>query len=688
MIRYDGRKLIAKDLYYQHSPDKLIRTEIATLIGLMAQKPRDTSLPEPELFANYIERTEALLRELHFSMQRPWFEDWDIKSGTMPSEDPFAKPASLREPIFYGGESAYPFQYRDFARLKYCADNEWLETNRGFQIEEAVQFVDALGKFQERRVIEHAQHLSNVSPELWTTLPCFTFTAQDVADCSGIAIDKVELVLDAFTCPPNESNLSFAALSDFNITNAFPILRMEEDGYVLLQYYSLLEAMYESPFFWMVADKSYSTAALTNRGLFTEAFVAQRLEAVFGKSRVLRNIDVYVGKNRLSEADALVLFGDRAIVVQAKSKRLTIEARKGNDQQLKDDFKKAIQDAYDQAVHCSDALTSDGFRLVDKNGMEVELKERPRAVFPICVVSDHYPALAFQARQFLKTTIAASLQAPLVTDIFAFDAIAEMLNTPLQFINYLTLRSRFSDKLMVPNELTTLGFHLTQNMWIDNKFDFVSLDETLASHLDVAMLSRRDGAPGDRIPRGILTRYDGLKIGQIIEEIESAGSPQLTDLGLVLLQLGSKTARYLSAGVDRIIRDAQRDGKLHNFSTVPSDGLLGLTFHCSDLPGSIARERLLLHCEMRKYDTKSNGWLGLSLAASTGGIQAAVAVKGEWHVDASMDALMSKWPRRPPAPIALLATGAPKVGRNEPCPCGSGKKYKKCCMSRITVTPA
>jgi hypothetical protein len=23
----------------------------------------------------------------------------------------------------------------------------------------------------------------------------------------------------------------------------------------------------------------------------------------------------------------------------------------------------------------------------------------------------------------------------------------------------------------------------------------------------------------------------------------------------------------------------------------------------------------------------------------------------------------------------------PKVGRNEPCPCGSGKKYKHCCMS-------
>jgi hypothetical protein len=24
-----------------------------------------------------------------------------------------------------------------------------------------------------------------------------------------------------------------------------------------------------------------------------------------------------------------------------------------------------------------------------------------------------------------------------------------------------------------------------------------------------------------------------------------------------------------------------------------------------------------------------------------------------------------------------------KVGRNDPCPCGSGKKYKKCCMNSL-----
>ncbi|NOX55593.1 MAG: hypothetical protein GXP27_14370 [Planctomycetes bacterium] len=38
---------------------------------------------------------------------------------------------------------------------------------------------------------------------------------------------------------------------------------------------------------------------------------------------------------------------------------------------------------------------------------------------------------------------------------------------------------------------------------------------------------------------------------------------------------------------------------------------------------------------------------------------------------------------RPPVPApALVPTvrnEAPRVGRNDPCPCGSGKKHKKCC---------
>jgi uncharacterized protein YecA (UPF0149 family) len=33
------------------------------------------------------------------------------------------------------------------------------------------------------------------------------------------------------------------------------------------------------------------------------------------------------------------------------------------------------------------------------------------------------------------------------------------------------------------------------------------------------------------------------------------------------------------------------------------------------------------------------------------------------------------------APVETYMRATPKVGRNEACPCGSGKKYKKCCMA-------
>lgn len=39
----------------------------------------------------------------------------------------------------------------------------------------------------------------------------------------------------------------------------------------------------------------------------------------------------------------------------------------------------------------------------------------------------------------------------------------------------------------------------------------------------------------------------------------------------------------------------------------------------------------------------------------------------------------SDWPEKPAHSIGTVVRDTPKVGRNDPCPCGSGKKFKKCC---------
>ncbi|GIR63594.1 MAG: hypothetical protein CM15mP68_2600 [Pseudomonadota bacterium] len=40
---------------------------------------------------------------------------------------------------------------------------------------------------------------------------------------------------------------------------------------------------------------------------------------------------------------------------------------------------------------------------------------------------------------------------------------------------------------------------------------------------------------------------------------------------------------------------------------------------------------------------------------------------------------VSPIPRRRPGKPAPFVRDNRKVGRNEPCPCGSGKKFKQCC---------
>jgi preprotein translocase subunit SecA len=59
-----------------------------------------------------------------------------------------------------------------------------------------------------------------------------------------------------------------------------------------------------------------------------------------------------------------------------------------------------------------------------------------------------------------------------------------------------------------------------------------------------------------------------------------------------------------------------------------------------------------------------------------GGQEPARAPQGKRSVPAGADAAMQA---ALGSKSGTIERDAPKVGRNDPCPCGSGKKYKKCC---------
>lgn len=62
------------------------------------------------------------------------------------------------------------------------------------------------------------------------------------------------------------------------------------------------------------------------------------------------------------------------------------------------------------------------------------------------------------------------------------------------------------------------------------------------------------------------------------------------------------------------------------------------------------------------------------------GIQVLVGVEPEKDEDLTDIALALG----APVPAATQRRAPVKVSRNDPCPCGSGRKYKKCCLDRTT----
>ncbi|GEO99821.1 nuclease-related domain-containing protein [Methylobacterium haplocladii] len=337
----------AKTIAGQFRDNRLIRTEISTLIGLWFRSGCSVDIVSQRTISELAIRTEQILEELHTVIGRPLIDEISTAKPAS-NKNPFLKGEVLREPIFYGGDSAYGFQYRDFSKLKYASDNEWLIKNRNIDVSLAVNIVSIIGEFQNENLKRHLLTLKNANQSTWTMLPGFAFSAAEIAENSAYTPDQVRFVIEAFSPPLETGNSQFSKIGDFNIVNAYPIIRIESEKYLLFHYYTLFEALYENPFFWMIADKNYKEIAAKNRGEFLEKFAYERLKTVFGTSKVYRNVKLEIpGKKDAGEIDVLVIFAGRVLLIQAKTKRLTIEARKGNDLAIAADFKASIQDAYD-----------------------------------------------------------------------------------------------------------------------------------------------------------------------------------------------------------------------------------------------------------------------------------------------------------------------------------------------------
>ena len=387
---------------------------------------------------------------------------------------------------------------------------------------------------------------------------------------------------------PGHCNKSFNLISDFNELEVKPIVKLSDSSFILPISFDLARSVAESPFYWIKeADETYFLSnATANRGKYTEEATFELLEKVFGTSNVYIDAQVHRKKGEgikkkgkyHTDIDVLALTGNKAIIVQAKSKKLTLPARQGNLEKLGNDFKSAVQDAYEQGLRARSEILSGNATLTQKDGTKIKLTETLNEVYIITLTTDNYPALAFQVHNFLQKQDSDPF--PIAINLYDLDLLTQYLPDPFDFLFYVNQRISLAPIIFGSTEIACLGYHLTQKLHIDpqNKPDKLHIAQDFGQLIDDDVMRQRYGSEEDQKESKIRKRWKNESFERLVTQIKSSGVPGLTDAVFFLYSLSSETADKLVEMMETTKTKSNIDHQPHTVAMPLDYGKGGITY--------------------------------------------------------------------------------------------------------------
>ena len=662
--------------------ERLSVKELALVAGLMAIQSFDTtSIPDEETLDSQLGQLGSLLRQLHEVVRRPLEEGTESRVKAMQSTDATETDAAVAsplgpemvEPFFYVGTGAYDFQYLDLANEKYRYDAEWIASNAGLSVDSMVRAARQLQDLREHRFIGHLEAQTH-DEKCRTALATFSFTRNDL---SQLADNEFRALIDRFSVTPGEVQHDIDRVGSVNELEFKPIMRLGKDQFFMPVGFMMAKAIYESPFFWMTRDNGYKDQAGDHRGSVTEEIAIRLLSPIF-RDRVYRNIVVTdIGKSRtIHEIDVLAFAGNRAVVIQAKSKRLTALSRQGDDSQIRKDFSQAVQEAFEQGLDSRRLLLAGQNIFLDSEGNSLDLPSALEDVYVVCLTLDHFPALPYATERLLKKH--DDDPRPVTMSILDLDILATYLTGPLDFTHYIHQRSRWSGRIDGSCEVSFLGWYLNRGLALPQEVQGVLLTESMAGLIDEDFPTKRGrnqllgellGIDSHDAGDGNLKkRWQSSELRQFIGLMERSSDPSATDAAFMLLDLPQEVASYFREKIVEQMNECHRTKDICGCCIVLQNRS-GISFVWT--PGSaITLEDVLPnHAAAYKYKHKSDRWLGLG-GTLFGSDIALVFSHEPWQADTQLDEMARL--------LLHPELKGEKPGRNQPCWCGSRKTYKKC----------
>ena len=664
--------------------------ELSLILGLLVKRPIDLDdVPSEQVVRDQAYRATELLEELHFSCNFPNttqsghglnISDFSAPDLGQAYEQWMSSGNGMVEPIFYGDPGAYIFQYFEMAVKRYSLDQDWIENDVGINL---TTIIDIANSFHQVTL----DRLNSIDPEashdqrIKALFNAMSFHPDDLPGFGRHAVDRF---FDRFSLIPGMVNQQFDAMASYNVVHSHPALALGDGRYCLPLLTNLAQSVYESPFYWMMEDSQHKDTSFTNRGDTTEIITHDLLSPVFGAARVHRGVKIKKGSTDVTDLDVLAFSGNKALIVQCKSKKLTLTARAGDGQTLRKDFMQAVQDAYDQGTKGRNALLLGDCELEDEQGNSIKLPRGTDEVYILCVTGDHYPAVITQARVFLQKQ--EDGPHPIMMSIFDLDVVTFYLNNRFDLLYYLRQRTIHESHFTTESEMNLLGYHLKHKLFPTAEATLTWITTDYTQLVDANFLVARGGWPDSGSTDRLFHDWKNEAFDELVHDIKLAARQQPSqnvaaeDLLFFLYDLAGQGADSLVDKVSKCKRATLLDGRRHDFRIPLTRDKKGVTFVSfpplsHPAQAQVFKQELTTIALAHKYRSQADEWMALaSFAGSTVSFDIFGYIRDPWEYDPEIERVVET----SLSPGIAVGADGKKLGRNQRCPCESGKKFKRC----------
>ena len=699
--------------------DVLITEEIKLLLGFWAKN--DSCLMD---YPNDLQELSKLkqeilllMDELHKSFIKSAVDnmDWSDITTKEQIDQVFPLNTRIQEAIFYGGDNLYDYEYTNFLHKKYKYDVDWLKEHKGFVCDEVVAIAERIKEIIQVKnskvphipveikqilkdhdasdnewfsdFLEYSEILAEYfisNDETVRKLGVKTF-CDSLLDMFCVSSSEIDYLPGANQFLINfaydfhfENNDQYKGPGYFNKVEATPIIKIDNDKYLIPITYAVFNAIYDAPFYWMSSDDRYHKKSGTNRGNAGEDIAYEVLSPIFGSENTYKNIVIKDKQHKdVTDIDVLCVYGNKALCVQIKSKRLTLLSKRGDWDTQQNDFKLAVQNAYNQGYICKKVLMNNEDKIFVSKETNKEIDLVPlNEIFILCLTTENYPALTSQVAYLLSPKDDAT--SAIAFSVFDLALISYYLTTPYDFLYYIRQRLATSNVFFSTNEIVYLGYHLLHKLWDDGTKSMIMLGEEFAQFIDRNYYPTLIGAnvsnEGDRIAN----RWINNDFKRLCNDISRSKSPTKVDVLFALYDLSSDCIDELFKMIKMARERSRRNHTIVTLTLVldGKDSLGGISYTANSLePFGLFKEMEVV-CATKKYQAHADKWI--SLGSNVGGdsiIDALLYQDSPWQYDPVLEWACKEYDSTDKTTTVLSER---KLGRNDLCYCGSGRKYKKC----------